>query len=179
MTRQLVTRQLVASGVMAAACLMPRPLLAQDAESRVLPGMLGGVAGIAGGGYVAIALIVAESRYGRYVHDFDDVLGWRSLPVLIGGATGASLGVYSPRRFESALLYGTAGLGLGAALGLGLGAIAWDPPEGRWAGATIGAGLGLVIGNIVGIVAPRRGDNDDDGGDAAAIVIPFSIRTPF
>jgi hypothetical protein len=157
--------------VLLIALLLPAPAVAQDdAESRVVPTALGAVAGVAGGGYLALSLIVAEARVGRYVHDIEDVLGWRSAPVLIGAATGAALGFYSPPRLEGAILYGVAGLGAGAVVGWGIGSIWGQTPEARWAGAAIGAGVGLAAGNVVGMLRPP---NPDGGG-----VIPFFIRIP-
>jgi hypothetical protein len=137
-------------------------LSAQQPESRLLPAAVGGVTGVAAGGYIAISLIVAEARMGRYIHDSSDILGWRSLPVVSGAIIGTTLGALSPRRLESAILFGAFGLGAGTALGLGIGSLVWDPPEGRWAGAAIGAGVGLVAGNIFGMLTPLR-ETDEPG----------------
>lgn len=154
------------------------PVAAQATESRALAATLGTVGGVAAGGYVALSVIVLESRMGRFVFDIEDVLGWRSAPVLIGGASGLALGAYSPHRLEAAVVYGVAGLAAGAVTGLGVGQILWDPPEGRWAGAAIGAGIGLVAGNLYGILNPIHG-GDGDGDEPAAIVIPVTLRVSF
>src|SRR5687768_15691524 len=69
--------------------LLPAPRVsAQDTGSRLLATAGGTVAGVAGGGYIALSVIVAEARAGRYLHDMKDVLGWRSLPVIGGGVGG-------------------------------------------------------------------------------------------
>jgi hypothetical protein len=157
--------------LLALVLLLPAPAAGQeDVESRIVPTALGAAAGIAGGGYLALSVIVAEARFGRYVHDIEDVLGWRSAPVLIGAFTGAALGFYSPPRLEGAILYGVAGLGVGTVAGWGVGSVWGETPEARWAGAAIGAGIGLAAGNLIGILNPP---NPDGGGG-----IPFFIRIP-
>lgn len=166
--------------LLALGLIVPSPAAAQEPEpqSRVLSTGLGAVAGLAGGGYVTLTVIVAESRRGNYVHDIDDVLGWRSAPVLIGTLAGAGLGFYSPERLQGAVVYGAGGLALGALVGLGVGSAIWDPPEGRWAGAAIGAGVGLVLGNAIGVLRPLNlfTEGGDDGAQAAGI--PVMIRIP-
>jgi hypothetical protein len=157
--------------VLAAALLLPLPLRAQEAETRIIPAAVGTVAGVAGGGYLALAVIVAEARVGRYIHDVEDVLGWRSAPVLIGAVTGGALGFYSPPRLAGAIAWGAAGMGAGAVIGWGAGTAFGRTPEARWAGAAIGAGLGLAAGNLVGALNPMSRDGDGTG-------IPFFIVIP-
>ncbi|MBI4544825.1 MAG: hypothetical protein HY703_06505 [Gemmatimonadetes bacterium] len=41
--------------------------------------ILCGAAGVAAGGYITLAIIVAQSRTGHYLHSFNDVFGWKSL----------------------------------------------------------------------------------------------------
>lgn len=168
--------------LLALALLWPARAAAQDPEpqSRVLATSIGALAGIVGGGYVSLTVIVAESRVGRYVHDVDDVLGWRSAPVILGTLAGAGLGFYSPERLQGAVVYGAGGLALGALAGLGIGSAIWDPPEGRWAGAAIGAGVGLVIGNAIGVLRPLNlftREEDEEGGTVTA-GIPIMFRIP-
>jgi hypothetical protein len=160
----------LAAAVLLLAMLTPA-VRAQEPESRVLPAAIGAATGVLGGGYLALTVIVAEARMGRYVHEVDDVLGWRSLPVIVGGVTGAALGIKSPRRLEGAIIYGTAGLGLGALAGWGTGSVVSNTPEARWAGAAIGAGLGLAIGNLYGIINPLRREGESG-------IIPFFIVIP-
>jgi hypothetical protein len=147
---------------------------AQD-ERRILPALAGGVLGIAGGGYVALSIIVAESRAGKYIHDAEDVFGWRSLPVIAGATIGTGLGIYSPDRLRRAVIFGLGGFAAGAAAGYGVGQLIWDGPEARWAGAAIGAGAGLAIAYVAGaLTAP----SDDDIGGSSESVVPIAIRLP-
>jgi hypothetical protein len=159
--------------LLAALLLGSGTLRAQDGE-RLLTAAGGGMLGVAGGGYVALSIIVAESRAGRYIHDFDDVFGWRSLPVIAGGTLGTALGIYSPERLRRAVLFGFGGLAAGGVLGFGLGQLIWEGPEGKWAGAAIGAGAGLAIAYIVGALT-ASGDDDIGQGN---ISVPVLIRVP-
>lgn len=159
--------------LLVALLLSPGSLRAQDGE-RLLTGVGGGMLGVAGGGYVALSIIVAESRAGRYIHDFDDVFGWRSLPVIAGGTLGTALGIYSPERLRRAVLFGFGGMAAGGVLGFGLGQLIWEGPEGKWAGAAIGAGAGLAIAYIAGALT-ASGDDDIGQGN---ISVPVLIRVP-
>ena len=160
------------------ALCAPAALEAQDPQSRALATTLGAAAGFAGGGYLTLTVIVAESRAGRYLHDVDDVLGWRSAPVLIGALAGAGLGFFSPERLQGAAVFGAAGLGVGALAGLAVGSAIWDPPEGRWAGAAIGAGVGLVIGNVIGVLNPLNLFTEGEERTAETPGVPIAIRIP-
>lgn len=149
---------------------------AQNVEDRILPVMVGGAAGITGGGYVALSVVVLEARLGRYVHDFNDLFGWRSLPVIAGGAVGGALGAYSPERLKQAILYGFGGMAGGAAVGYGVGLLIWSGPEAKWAGAAIGAGVGLVAGYLTGAITASA--EDDLGSSSAKSGVPLMIRIP-
>lgn len=145
------------------------------AQREALPAAGGAVAGVVAGGYLAVSIVVVESRFGRYIHDLDDVLSWRSAPIVGGGVAGLTLGVYSQRRLEAAAAYGAGGLLVGGLAGMGLGAALWEPPEGRWAGAAIGAGAGLLAGAVYGAVNPwREPDRRRPGGGVpVGIVVPL------
>jgi hypothetical protein len=149
-------------------------------NTRLPAAVLGGLAGLGAGSVIGISLVVTESRFQRYIHDADDVFGWRSLPVTIGIGTGTMLGIYSPNRLETSVIYGTAGMAAGVVTGLAVGSLIWDPPEGRWAGASIGAGVGLAIGGIAGMLYPR-GEEDSlgSGGSGAQAGIPIVVRLRF
>lgn len=151
------------------------PLRAQSEGRRILPAVAGGVAGVAGGGYVALSVVVAQARAGNYLHDFQELFGWRSVPVIAGGALGAGLGFYSPHRLEQAIIWGFGGMAIGGAVGFGIGQLVWRPPEGKWAGAAIGAGAGLVVGYLTGALTARSGD---ELGSSEAAVVPVTIRLP-
>ncbi|HEX6308392.1 MAG TPA: glycine zipper 2TM domain-containing protein [Longimicrobiales bacterium] len=160
------------------ALLAPAPLRAQDPQSRVLATSLGLLAGAAGGGYITVSVVVLEARFGRYIEDVDQILGWRSAPFIVGAALGAGLGLRSPERLQGAVVWGAAGLGAGALLGGLLGSQIWDPPEGRWAGAAIGAGVGLIIGNTIGVMNPMNLFTEGEDGAARAAGVPVTIRIP-
>jgi len=154
---------------------------AQIRDTRLPSAVLGGVAGLAAGSVMGLSIVVAESRFQRYIHDADDVFGWRSLPVTIGIGTGTMLGIYSPNRLQTSVIYGVAGMTVGAAAGLGVGSLIWEPPEGRWAGASIGTGVGMAVGGIIGMLYPR-GENDDIGSGGArdqSAGIPIVVRLRF
>jgi hypothetical protein len=146
-------------------------------DNRALATLLGAGTGMAGGSFMSVSIVVLESRYGRYIHDIDDVIGWRSLPAVSGVVIGGGMGALSPRRLEAALIYGTAGIFAGGLVGAGVGKLLWDGPEAKWAGASIGVGVGLGVGTIAGIIWPVA-ERDGDGEPAAA-GIPISFRVTF
>ena len=139
--------------------------------------MVGGIAGAASGGYIAISVIVAESRTGKYLHSYQDALGWRSAPVLIGGTGGAIIGLTDPDRLWRTVLYGGAGTAAGVGIGILAGEMIWDGPEAKWAGGAIGAGLGMAIGSTLGVFLPLK-DKSNDGAERepASIPIIFTFR---
>lgn len=163
-------------GVAALLLLAAGPAQGQNVEDRILPVLIGGGAGVIGGGYVALSVVVLEARFGDYIHDFEDLFGWRSLPVFVGGGMGAGLGAYSPERLKQAILWGYGGMAAGALLGGGIGWLIWDPPEGKWAGAAIGAGVGLAIGYVTGALTASA--EDDLGRGSLQEGIPIGIRIP-
>lgn len=165
--------------VLTLALIAPASLYGQEPQSRVLATSIGAIAGMGAGSYLTVSVVVLEARFGRYIHDVDDVLGWRAAPILIGGLAGAGLGLYSPERLQGAVVYGSAGLALGALTGLALGNRLWDPPEGRWAGAAIGAGVGLIVGNAVGILNPLNIFTESEDGTAVETTgVPIVFRIP-
>ncbi len=165
-----------------AALLLAGTLLAGGARGelrgQVLAAGLGAATGMAAGGYITLSVVVAGSRTGHYVANISDVLGWGSIPVLAGGATGAALGWFDPPRLWGVMGYGAAGTVLGAALGALVGHLAWSPPEGKWAGAAIGAGLGLIAGSTIGVLYPIGHGGGGPLGLSGARV-PIAVRVPF
>ncbi|MEO5510502.1 MAG: hypothetical protein ABIV28_02530 [Longimicrobiales bacterium] len=173
-----LTTALTAVLLLGLASAKPHELRAQQ---RNIPAALaGGFVGAASGGYIAISVIVAESRAGKYIHSMKDALGWRSAPVLIGGVTGMVVGATDPDRLLRTVVYGSAGTVAGTGVGVVLGKIIWDGPEAKWAGGAIGAGLGMAIGSSLGLFLPL--DHSDGtsqpaaNAGAARIPITFTIR---
>ena len=149
-----------------------RPAEAQN----LLAGAAGGAAGVAAGGYLSLAVAVAEARAGRYLTSMEEFLGWRSAPVLIGGATGAAVGLFDPPRLQRTVIYGAGGTAAGLAIGLVLGPVFWDGPEARWAGGAIGAGVGMVIGTNYGLFFSKEKDDDRDESQGAVLPIILTWR---
>ena len=148
------------------AILLPAPAHAQG----WLAAGIGGVLGTGAGGFVSLGIVTLGARRGQYVYGIDDVLGWRSVPVLAGAATGITLGFWDERRLRHTV-YGTfAGGALGTAVGALVGREIWPPPEGKWAGAVVGGAAGILVGAAVGTLWPV-----DDGGDSAPIGISLQI----
>ena len=86
---------------------------APAAQAQILSGAVGAVAGTAAGGYLSLSIIVARAQRGHYLHDFEDIFGWNSAPVLVGAATGGTLGILSPPRLWTSVIFGTGGAVVG------------------------------------------------------------------
>jgi hypothetical protein len=150
------------------------------AQSQLITTGLGGFAGLTAGGYVSLSVVVARSRRGNYVYAINDVLGWGSVPILVGAGTGATLGYLDPPRLLRTVIGGTAGTLLGMGTGLLIGRAVWEPPEGKWAGAAIGAGAGLVLGSVAGILWPGgKGDENGTKTSPAAAGVPIGVTLRF
>ena len=148
------------------ASLLPAPAQAQGWPAAVI----GGALGMGAGGYVSLGIVALEARRGEYIYGIDDFLGWRSVPVLAGAATGVTLGLWDRERLRHTV-YGTIGGGLlGTAVGAVVGREIWPPPEGKWAGAVVGGAAGILVGAAVGAFWPL-----DDGGDSAPIAVSIQI----
>lgn len=160
----------------AALAIVLTTAVTQHALSQnFLAGAAGGAAGIAAGGYLSLSLAVAEARAGRYLTGMDEFLGWRSAPVLIGGATGAAIGFFDPPRLKRTVIYGGAGTAAGLAVGMLIGPLLWKKPEGRWAGGAIGAGIGMVIGSNYGLWLAKDGD-ENKGSNAPVMPVVLTFR---
>jgi hypothetical protein len=145
--------------------------------SRVLPVAVGVVGGVVAGGYLALAIVVLESRFGRYIHDERDILGWRSVPLLVGATVGGGLGVLDPDRLYRTVLLGAIGFAAGVGGGLAVGKIFGETPEALWAGGAIGGGVGIVIGNLLGVLLPH--DSGPGQVNVFEARVPLQIRIPF
>ena len=102
---------------------------ARTADAQVLSGAIGAVAGVTSGGYVTLAVVVARAQYGHYLHDARDLLGWHSVPVLLGAGVGTAVGVWDADRMVTGFAYGAAGTLVGGTVGYLLGPVIWKRPE--------------------------------------------------
>jgi hypothetical protein len=163
-------RKLLAASVLAASLALPG-----RSEAQVLSGAVGAVGGIGAGGYVTLAVVVARAQYGHYLHDVNDLLGWNSVPVLLGAGVGTAVGVWDSDRMVTGYIYGTGGMLIGGSIGYLLGPLIWKRPEGKWAGGAIGAGAGMAAGYFLGVFMPQRGIAPDFLGNSDKAVIPINI----
>lgn len=136
-----------------------------------VPAILGGTAGLLAGGLVSVGIWTLKARHGDYAFSARDALGWESIPIPLGLATGITVGALDSDRLERGFYGGAAGLVLGAGVGTLIGDGLWERPEGPWTGGIIGAAAGVTLGGIVGLAWPG---GDDDGGS----VPPVTIRVP-
>jgi hypothetical protein len=172
-----ISSALLAAGM--GTLLAAAPVRVQAQNEFIPAALAGGVVGAASGGYIAITVIVAESRTGKYMHSYADALGWRSAPVLIGGATGVVLGATSPDRLLRTVIYGGAGTLLGTGIGIVIGKRAWDGPEAKWAGGAIGAGIGMAIGSTLGVFLPMKSDGESAPSNQVTPGFPLSFTIRF
>jgi hypothetical protein len=145
-------------------------------EAQILSGAVGAVAGTAAGGYLSLSIIVARAQRGHYLHDFEEIFGWTSAPVLIGAATGTALGIASPPRLWTSVFFGTGGAILGVPIGMLAGTALSDRPEAKWAGGAIGAGVGMTLGFLFGVLSPQEKLVPKPLREASAVPIGFSIH---
>ncbi|HUG39432.1 MAG TPA: glycine zipper 2TM domain-containing protein, partial [Longimicrobiales bacterium] len=178
--RTLAALALVAS-LAVAAMAAPAPARAQDLEEAggsILSAGIGTTAGLVGGAYANLALIVLKARLGHYQHSFTEAFGWESIPILAGGGVGLAIGLWDEDRLWPWILGGTAGFAAGAVAGYLLGSVAWGDPESRWANAAIGAALGIAIGSTTAYFLARSDDDDPAAPEAASVVLPL-VRVRF
>ena len=158
------------------ACMLGGTTTSNAHAQNLLAGAAGGAAGMAAGGYLALSLTVAEARAGRYMTSMDEFLGWRSAPVIIGGATGAAVGLFDPDRLGRSVLYGSVGTAAGLGVGLVIGPMIWQGREGRWAGGAIGAGIGMVIGSNYGMFFSKSKQDQSAIPQPSSVPIIFTYR---
>jgi hypothetical protein len=164
-------RNLLTAAMLALLLLAP----ARPAAAQVVSGAVGAVGGVAAGGYVTLAVVVLRAQYGHYLHDASDLLGWQSVPVLLGAATGTAVGVWDADRMATGFVYGAAGTLLGGSIGYLVGPLIWKRPEGKWAGGAIGAGMGMAAGYFFGVFRPRDGLAPGFLGNSDKTAIPISV----
>ena len=176
-----MSRSVVLLILLALGSLAPTPdarLRAQDVQ--LLPALVGGAAGLAAGGYVAIGIVTAQARRGRYLYSTEDALGWHATPILVGPSVGFLIGLFDEGRLRRTIIGGAAGGVIGTAVGWLAGMAAWSPPEGKWAGGVIGGAAGLLAGSLVGAVWPAA-DAEGEAPAAASppLALPLGVRIPF
>jgi hypothetical protein len=146
---------------------------ARPADAQFAAGAVGALGGVGAGGYVTLAVVVLRAQYGHYLHDAEELLGWHSVPVVLGAAVGTSVGVWDADRMITGFAYGAGGALLGGVVGYLIGPVIWKRPEGKWAGAAIGAGAGMAAGYFIGVFNPR--ENIAPGFLREASVVPISL----
>lgn len=155
---------------------MGTPLAAQveGVEARdVLTAAGGGLVGVVAGGYSNLAIVVLKARHGHYPHSFRDAFGWESTPILIGGGTGAAIGLMKSDLLLPWLIGGSLGLAAGTGLGLAYGQLAWGDPESRWANAAVGAAIGMAVGSTVALVREWEDDERAVPDSESAVRVPL------
>lgn len=147
---------------------------ARQGAAQVGSGVAGAAGGLVAGGYTMAAIYVAEARFGRFLHSYDEMLALRPeiLPVVAGAFAGGWLGAESSTALGRAAGWGGIGLVGGAALGAGVGHLVWRSSEGRWAGGIIGSAVGLVTGAILGAA-----DGLDERAEGRPVAL-FSFSLP-
>jgi hypothetical protein len=149
-------------------------------EMQLLPALVGGATGLAAGGYVAIGIVTAQARRGRYLYSTEDALGWHATPILVGPGVGFLIGLFDPERLRRTVIGGAAGGVVGTGIGWLAGLHFWLPPEGKWAGGVIGGAAGLLAGSLVGALWPAPGDaQETPGGESGFVGLPVGVRISF
>jgi hypothetical protein len=146
------------------------------AQAQLWTAALGGIAGTLSGGYITLSVVVTRAQFGHYLHEPKEIIGWTSMPVLIGGTTGAALGMWAPDRLGTGFVYGSAGTLAGGTAGFIIGWATTKRPEGKWAGGSIGAGLGMAIGSTLGVLKPNKALDPTTRRSHAAVPITYTIR---
>lgn len=145
------------------------------AQAQLWTAALGGVAGVASGGYITLSVVVLRAQMGHYLHEPRDILDWKALPVLIGGGTGAGLGMWAPDRLATGIVYGSAATVTGGTIGFVIGYLVSNRPEGKWAGGAIGAGAGMALGSTIGVFFPNK-SLDPTGKSKTVVPISYTIH---
>lgn len=157
----------------------PRPVAGQLPDMQVLPALIGGAAGLAAGGYVAIGIVTLQARRGRYLYSSEDALGWHATPILVGPSVGFLIGLFDEERLRRTVIGGAVGGFTSMGVGMVIGDYVWAPPEGRWAGAVIGSAAGLLGGSLIGAVWPAPDDSEAPTDQAQARSIPIGLTIRF
>ncbi|HUP18691.1 MAG TPA: hypothetical protein VM778_01925 [Gemmatimonadota bacterium] len=168
--------RIVTTLALVAALGAPARAGAQDIEEAggsILSAAIGATAGLVGGGYANVAVVVLKARVGHYQHDFKETFGWESTPILVGGGLGFAIGFWDDDRLWPWIIGGATGLATGAGAGYLFGSYRWGDSESRWANAAIGAAIGMAVGSTAALFL--AGSDDDDPATTATAA---SIRVP-
>lgn len=166
-------RNLLAALVLTAALGTPRA-----AHAQLASGAVGALAGLTSGGYATLAVVVARAQFGHYLHDAEDLLGWNSVPVLLGVSIGTAVGVWDADRMITGFAYGAGGALVGGTIGFVVGPKIWPRPEGKWAGGAIGAGVGMATGYFLGVLIPQKDIAPGFLRNSSAVPISVTITVP-
>ena len=147
-----------------------------QAPAQILSGVVGAATGTAAGGYLTLAWVVARANTGHYLHDFHDLYGWTSFPVLIGAATGTALGIASPERLWTSVMFGSGGALLGVPVGMAIGTSISERPEAKWAGGAIGGGVGMTLVFLAGVAFAQPKWVPKPLRSAAVVPVSFSVH---
>lgn len=146
------------------------PAEAARIAGRVLGGL---VAGLLSGLVLTLAILAFRAAVQSvYLHDFDELVSWIGLPVLVLPIAAVVLSLSEPRTFRGTALGAVVGLVAGAALGAVLGAVLTAEPWWPWSGGILGAGVGLLIG---GAGALLRASGRTPPGVAGAVVLAAAL----
>jgi hypothetical protein len=149
-------------------------------EMQLLPALVGGATGLAAGGYVAIGIVTAQARRGRYLYSSEDALGWHATPILVGPGVGFLIGLFDQERLRRTVIGGAAGGIVGTGIGWLAGLHFWLSPEGKWAGGVIGGAAGLLAGSLVGALWPAPDEAQATAAAAAGLRgLPIGVRISF
>lgn len=148
-------------------------------EVEILPALVGGAAGLAAGGYVAIGIVTAQARRGRYLYSTEEALGWHATPILVGPGVGFLIGLWDPERLRRTIIGGAAGTVVGTSIGWFAGMAGWPPPEGKWAGGVIGGAAGMLAGSLIGLAWPDPDAQEETSLAPSPLVIPLGFRVAF
>jgi len=100
-------------------------------------------------GYLAFLASVEEV----YLHGWQELVGWRSLPALLAPVVAVQAAWrHEPHRFGRQLAMLGVGALSGALVGGALGALLASHPSGPWAGGLMGAGAGTLLGMLPMVV---------------------------
>ena len=166
-----MTRKLPIVVLLSATLLMGS---SRAGQAQLWTAALGGIAGTLSGGYITLSIVVTRAQFGHYLHEPRDILDWKAAPVLIGGTTGAALGMWAPERLGTGFVYGSIGTVTGGTIGFIIGWLVSERREAKWAGGAIGAGLGMAIGSTLGVLKPN--DRFDPTGESSTLVPLYQLR---